>query len=581
MKNTKKNNTTTDTKKKNTATDAKKNNTVSNTKKSAQKITVSKAKGSDIVKGSKSKKQKTPEQLKASYEKRKKISIILARIVWIAQVALSGLVLYFANTSKLVPSKYMIPGTILVIVLALMTLAWTMHFLRKHQIRFYTGLAVSLIVCILCGAGSYYLHTGVSTMKKISGASKETTKFGVYVLKDNKAEKITDAKSYTFGILASLDREKTDIVITDINKDLKNSSSKSIKTREYTDMLTMSKALLDKETKAMIMNESYVQSIAETEGYEDFQDKVKEIATYDVSTEAKAASEDAAADGVFTMYVSGIDTRGGMTQSSRSDSNILAVINTKTHQILLISTPRDYYVETSVSKGQKDKLTHAGIYGVECSMKTLEKIYDTGIDYYFRVNFGGFQEIIKALGGVTVHSDYTFNSNQTTEKTYHFKEGDNYMDAEAALAFARERYAVPQGDIQRGRDQMYVIQAILNKMMSPAMLKNYSGLMKSIEGSFETSLPYDIISKLVSDQLDSGAGWDIQTYAVTGTGASKTTYSAPSSHAYVMIPDQATVDLAKTYINDVLADKTVTVNPDDAKKTTDTKSSKNTVTEPQ
>ena len=418
-------------------------------------------------------------------------------------------------------------------------------------------------------------------MKKISGASKETTKFGVYVLKDDKAEKITDAKSHTFGTLASLDREKTDIVITDINKDLENSSGKSIKTREYTDMLTMSKALLDKETKAMIMNEGYVQSIAEAEGYEDFQDKVKEIATYEVSTEAKAASGDVAADGVFTMFVSGIDTRGSMTQSSRSDSNILAVVNTNTHQILLVSTPRDYYVETSMSKGQKDKLTHAGIYGVECSMKTLEKIYDTDINYYFRVNFGGFQEIIKALGGVTVHSDYAFNSNQTTEKTYHFKEGDNYMDAEAALAFARERYAVPQGDIQRGRDQMYVIQAILNKMMSPAMLKNYSGLMKSIEGSFETSLPYDTISKLVSDELDSGASWDIQTYAVTGTDASKTTYSAPSSHAYVMIPDQAIVDLAKTYINNVLADKTVTVNPDDAKKSTDTKSSKNTVTEPQ
>lgn len=267
--------------------------------------------------------------------------------------------------------------------------------------------------------------------------------------------------------------------------------------------------------------ESHVQSIAEAEGYEDFQDKVKEIATYEVSTEAKAASGNAAADGVFTMFVSGIDTCGSMTQSSRSDSNILAVVNTNTHQILLVSTPRDYYVETSVSKGQKDKLTHAGIYGVECSMKTLEKIYDTDINYYFRVNFGGFQEIIKALGGVTVHSDYAFNSNQTTEKTYHFKEGDNYMDAEAALAFARERYAVPQGDIQRGRDQMYVIQAILNKMMSPAMLKNYSGLMKSIEGSFETSLPYGTISKPVSDELDSGASWDIQTYAVTGTGASK------------------------------------------------------------
>ena len=99
-----------------------------------------------------------------------------------------------------------------------------------------------------------------------------------------------------------------------------------------------------------------------------------------------------------------------MTASSRSDVNIVATINTETKQILLVSTPRDYFVPLSISNGAKDKLTHAGIYGIDVCMDTLGMLYDEDIHYYFRVNFGGFTKIIDALGCIDVDSDYEFDS---------------------------------------------------------------------------------------------------------------------------------------------------------------------------
>jgi len=144
---------------------------------------------------------------------------------------------------------------------------------------------------------------------------------------------------------------------------------------------------------------------------------------------------------------------------------------------------------------------------------------------------------------VTVHSDYAFNT-----KTHSFKEGDNHLDGAAALSFARERYAFTEGDRQRGENQMAVIKAVINKAMSPAILSNYTELLESVAGNFETSMPYDMIAELVRDQLNKGGSWNIVSCSVNGTGDMRVPYSM-SETAYVMIPDQSTVDAAKAKID--------------------------------
>ena len=256
----------------------------------------------------------------------------------------------------------------------------------------------------------------------------------------------------------------------------------------------------------------------------------------------------------FVVYLSGVDNRGDLTEKARSDVNILAVVNPTTKQAALINTPRDYYVDLA-GTDSKDKLTHAGLYGVETSMATLGNLYGVNVEHYLRINFAGFINIIDAIGGVDVYSDQAFTSvgspgyyDPTT-----FAEGWNHLDGKSALAFARERHAFKTGDIQRGINQMKVIDAVANKLKSPALLMGFSKLMDAAADCFVTSLSQEQISALVRMQLGDLANWDIQSYTVTGSGAKSTKcYSAKGQSLYVMKPDEASVSKAKEMIAVVL-----------------------------
>lgn len=256
----------------------------------------------------------------------------------------------------------------------------------------------------------------------------------------------------------------------------------------------------------------------------------------------------------FVIYLSGVDTRGELTEKARSDVNILAVVNPKTKQVALINTPRDYYVDLA-GTDSKDKLTHAGLYGVENSMETLGNLYGIEVDHYIRINFAGFMTIVDALGGVDVYSDQAFTSvgspgyyDPTT-----FVEGWNHLDGQAALAFARERHAFATGDVQRGINQMKVIDAMLNKIKSPTLLMSFSKLMDAASDCFVTSFSQDQISALVRMQLSDFAEWSIESYTATGTSAKSTQcYSAKGQSLYVMKPDTASVNEAKALIAGVL-----------------------------
>lgn len=256
----------------------------------------------------------------------------------------------------------------------------------------------------------------------------------------------------------------------------------------------------------------------------------------------------------FVVYLSGVDTRGDLTDKARSDVNIIAAVNPVTKQVVLINTPRDYYVDLA-GTNSKDKLTHAGLYGVQTSMDTLGNLYGVDVQHYIRINFAGFINVIDALGGVDVYSDQAFTSvgspgyyDPTT-----FVEGWNHLDGKAALAFARERHAFKTGDVQRGINQMKVIDAMLNKIKSPALLMGFTKILDAVSDSFVTSLSQNQISALVRMQLSDFAEWNIERYTVTGSSGSSTKcYSAKGQKLYVMKPDEASVAKAKEMIAAVL-----------------------------
>ncbi len=252
----------------------------------------------------------------------------------------------------------------------------------------------------------------------------------------------------------------------------------------------------------------------------------------------------------FILYLSGIDVWGSVNTTSRSDVNILAIVNMSSGKILLVNTPRDYYVPLPVSSGACDKLTHAGIYGVDCSIGAMESLYGVDVDYFVRMNFSGFESIIDTMGGIDVYSEYTF----TVDPIKTYQAGYNHLTGLEALAFVRERHAFPDGDNQRGKNQMEVIKAMVTKLCTKDFLYNYSNTLSQLNGTYQTDMPASVIYDIVSYQLGNNINWQIETYSVTGTGSYEYTYSVPGTALYVMLPNQTSIDGAKSRISSVLAE---------------------------
>lgn len=260
----------------------------------------------------------------------------------------------------------------------------------------------------------------------------------------------------------------------------------------------------------------------------------------------------------FIIYLSGLDTRSYETISEKglSDVNMVVVVNPTTKQILMVNIPRDYYVGLEGNSNKLDKLTHAGNYGIACSQSTVEAIFDIKCNYYVKVNFKSVVDIVDALGGVTVNSDYNFTSYASLDgvKGYTFKIGENKLTGDAALAFARERHSFANGDRQRGIHQQKVISAIFDKAISPSMLNpsKINSVLDAVTSNIKTNMSSTEITSLVRMQLNDMSAWNISTYSVDGSGASRVTYSGGSSPLSVIIPDPETISTAKEMIANII-----------------------------
>lgn len=311
--------------------------------------------------------------------------------------------------------------------------------------------------------------------------------------------------------------------------------------------------LINGSSQAMVLNSSY-SSLLEL-SYNDYESNLKTIYTYKI----KKAIEDTAKTtdkNVFNIYISGIDTSGAVSTVSRSDVNLILTVNMNTHKILMTTTPRDSYVRIpDGGADQYDKLTHAGIYGIETSVKTLENLYDIPINYYARLNFTSFVKLINALGGVTVYNDQAFTS---LHGNYNFGVGNiNLTSGEEALGFVRERYSLEHGDYDRGNNQLKVIQAIVEKLTSFQSVSNYSDVISTLQDSIQTNMPLNTMMSLVNEQLDSGKTFIFSSQEVTGTGSTGqlTSYAMPNASLYMIQLDDASVAKASQAIKNVMEGK--------------------------
>ncbi len=467
------------------------------------------------------------------------VTLFLAAVVIIFDI--------FLFVSGMVPQKYIIP--IVIVLIVVVAAVWLLTRTTAKLARFVGGVILAVAAIVILLYATVALGNVMNTLNSIVATETESSYVGVYVLTEDTAEVLEDVADDTFGIVEEADRDISALALEQINDEV----GTEVDTAEYAGPTVLLDALYGQECRCIVLNEAYIDVLTELDGYEDVEDRIRELARFEVTQEV--SSEDPTevtgnisetSDDTFIIYISGVDSRTGLTARSRSDVNILATVNRETHQILLVSTPRDYYVPLSISNGQKDKLTHAGIYGVQVSMDTLAMLYGVDVDYYFRVSFEGFEDIVDALGGVSVYSEYDF-----TVGSYTYNVGYNSVDGAAALAFARERHSFADGDRQRGRNQMALISAIIDKAVSPGILMNYTAVLGAVQENMEMSIPYDLISDLVNDQLDTGGSWDVISYSVTGSDSSAVPYSLSTS-AYVMIPDEDTVETASELMQAML-----------------------------
>ncbi len=456
------------------------------------------------------------------------------------QIAIAVMLFVKVGDIQVVPGTYLALGAAVVAVIDLILV-----LVARNKVSTIVTSVISILLTAAMLAGYVVVHKLDSTLNNISTGEKyETIQVSVLVLKDDTAQSLSDLAGTTVGSL------KDDDGVSDVQEKINDAVSTAVTYADYMDQAALADALLNQSARAIIMNQAYVDVLDELEGYEGFADKVRALYTLEVKIPIKddTSTTDNTKDGTFLVYVSGIDTYGSVNVKSRSDVNILAAVNTKTGKVQLINTPRDYFVAFPEKNNAKDKLTHAGIYGIDCSISTLEQLYGQKIDYYVRMNFSGFEGIIDAMGGIDVESDYAFSVGG-----YSYVKGTNHLNGAQALRFARERHSFSEGDVQRGKNQMAVITAVIKKAASADTLKNFNSIMNQLSGTFQTNMPTETMYSLVSKQLSSGTSWNVESYTVTGTGSMSTgTYSMPGRNLYVMIPDQTTVDQAKTLMNNVL-----------------------------
>ncbi|MCC2254125.1 LCP family protein [Ruminococcus sp. CLA-AA-H200] len=440
----------------------------------------------------------------------------------------------------------MLPLNYLALVAMVLVFLWCIAFTSQavRRKRGTVGKVYSLFMICVLTVGTYYVARTNNMIAAITGSFFQVDSMVVAVLADDPAETLEDAADYTFGVQFEQGGENMQTAITDIQDQL----GTDINMTEYSSVQAEAQALLDGEVQAIIYNQSYTSIL--NESIENFSSSVKIISRLEVRSELSlgaSGSDDSLVKEPFTVYISGMDTYGEDSDdgrdSSRSDVNIIAVVNPTTHQILLVTTPRDYYVPIpGVSDGMNDKLTHAGTYGLDASMATLGNLYETEINYYVQLNFTSLIDIVDILGGVDVYSEYAFTTGWESGLEMDVQEGMNHFNGQQALAFCRERHALVDGDNQRGKNQQAVITAMLKKVLSPTILLRANSIINQVSNDVETNVTQAQLNSLIRNQLSTGAEWSIQSVAATGTDGEDYCYSAMDSLLYVIYPDYEVVN---------------------------------------
>ena len=471
------------------------------------------------------------------------------------------------------PDKYKLPlvGILLVIVACM-----GFFSLKKRGNHKSAGKTACMVInCVLCVCmvgGSIYLPVLQAKMKGlfVEPSNTQEIKINAYVMtseyKSAHASSFTstdtktsleDYKNANFLIEKQVDKDNEEYAVQDIEKQIQNSA---IKTTEKQDVMSAVASLYKGEGDVLLLNENFENTITEVPGYENFKTDTQiiytSVKTVQVATPTPAVTNNNITNSSFMMFIAGSDSREStLTQYTRTDVDILLTVDPVNHQVLLISIPRDWYVRNPALGNGYDKLTHLGNDGMSNSMAGLNQEFSFDyINNYLEVNFVTFKNIIDAVGGIDINNPYAFSD----EAGDSFPEGTIHLEGDAALNYVRERHMLSNGDYGRNEHQAIILQGILTKLTSKAVISDFGTLLNNLQGNFLTSLSSDDIYALAEKQLNDGASWSFISYHLGGVGDYNSTASMGSMQLYVSNPIAEQVIFAKEQMTKVINGEKIT-----------------------
>lgn len=486
-----------------------------------------------------------------------KLSKVLSILLSVVLVISSFYLLYQVIRLNVLPSKFLFPLTIGVVVLDAIFILLLIYF-SKNVVSKIVCILLTLVICAASCMGGYYISKTQGALSNITNVAKHAKNTVSVIVKESSSIK---NKSQLNGVsVGSLRLNEQGS-----KKTLKELSGEGIvlNQTEYDSMTALLEAFYNGEVDSIIINESSRSQILDMEDYSNFDSNTRVVyqTSYKVKNNDSATSVSDITSKPFNVLISGSDTRGGFDENGRSDVIMVATVNPKTHTILLTSVPRDFYVTTACDagdgcmQGALDKITHTGIHGTNTTKRTVEQLLGIEINYTFKVGFDTVTDLVDALGGVDVNVEPGYATNSFAALSgFSVHEGVNHLNGEQALAFARERYSYTEGDRQRTKNQQQVLMGIVKEATKPSVITNYAAIMDTMANTFSTTMSNEEITDLIKYQLNNNPTWKMEQYMVDGTGDTLMCAELGDA-ASVMVPDQSTVKMAKDKINAVLAGK--------------------------
>lgn len=435
---------------------------------------------------------------------------------------------------------------LLFIFLILMTIDIVLYLLmsKKKLVFRIVGTICTIFLFVLYFVGIEFQTVTLDFLHQFSFLNIQTEHYQVIVKNTSEMSSLNDLENQSIAYVKN--REGA-------SKAYKQLEKENVKKEEVDGIGDLVRSFLNDEIDVILLESSEEELYNEMS--KDFKENHKVLDTLSVEVQKEDFSKDVAiTKEPFSIYITGVDTYDAISSVARSDVNMVVTVNPVTHKILLTSIPRDYYVPIAGSTSElNDKLTHAGLEGVDVSIKTIENLLDMEINYYIKFNFTSLIQIVDALGGIDVDSPFAFTADyeEDTHIYYEFQKGMNHLNGKQALAYVRERYGLREGDVARARHQQQVVEAVVNKLTTTTILTKYGELLGSMEGNFTTNFDFDSITGFVKMQLNDMPSWSVETQVLTGADASRKTASMPDLYSSVMIPDEEQVENAKGKIDEI------------------------------